>query len=95
MSPKTDSEKKGMSDKPYHSVLGAVMWGKLVTRPDLSFPVSFPVSLLTHFQANPGLVHWNALMHIVGYINNTIDYGITYSHDQDICPHAFVDTDYG
>ena len=31
MSPKTDSEKKIMDDKPYRSVLGSVMWGQLAT----------------------------------------------------------------
>ena len=60
-------------------------------RPDLSFSVS----LLARFQANPGIEHWNALMHIIGYIKNTIDYGLTYSHDAELSPHTFVDADYG
>ena len=47
MSPKTESEKREMKDKPYRSVLGSVMWGQLATRPDLSFSVS----LLARFQA--------------------------------------------
>jgi hypothetical protein len=91
MSPKTDSERKTMDDKPYRSVLGSVMWGQLATRPDLSFSVS----LLARFQANPGMEHWNALMHVIGYIKNTLDYGLTYSRDTDFSPHAFVDADYG
>jgi hypothetical protein len=91
MSPKTDSKKKSMDNKPYHSVLGSVMWGQLATQPDLSFPVS----LLMHFQANPSIDHWNALMHVIGYIKNTLHYGLTYSHDTDLSPHAFVDADYG
>jgi hypothetical protein len=40
LSPKTDSERKEMADKPYRPVLGSVMWGQLATRPDLSFAVS-------------------------------------------------------
>src|SRR5277367_4613666 len=91
MSPKTDSEKKTMNDKPYRSVLGSVMWGQLATRPDLSFSVS----LLARFQANPGIEHWNALMHVVGYIENTLDYGLTYRRGTDLSPRAFVDADYG
>jgi transposase InsO family protein len=90
-SPKTDSERKVMDDKPYRSVLGSVMWGQLATRPDLSFPVS----LLARFQANPGIDHWNALTHVIGYIKNTLDYGLTYSRDADFSPHAYVDADYG
>lgn len=91
MSPKTESEKREMDDKPYRSILGSVMWGQLATRPDLSFSIS----LLARFQANPGIEHWNALMHVVGYIKNTLDYGLTYSCDSDITPTAFVDADYG
>jgi hypothetical protein len=91
MSPKTDSEKRDMVDKPYRSVLGSVMWGQLATRPDLSFSVS----LLARFQANPGIQHWNALMHVVGYIKNTLDYGLTYSRNSDVSPVAYVDADYG
>ena len=67
------------------------MWGQLATCPDLAFSVS----LLAHFQSNPGLNHWNALMHVIGYIKNTLDYGLTYSRDFDLTPTAFVDADYG
>ena len=91
MSPKTDSEKKKMSDKPYRPVLGSVMWGQLATRPDLSFPVS----LLARFQSNPGIDHWNALMHVIGYIKNTLDFGLTYYRDCELTPTAYVDADYG
>ncbi len=91
MSPKTDSEKKEMVDKPYRPVLGSVMWGQLATRPDLSFAVS----LLSRFQVNPGLKHWKALLHVIGYVKNTIDYGITYSQDTDLTPLAYADADYG
>jgi hypothetical protein len=91
MSPKTDSEKKEMSDKPYRPILGTVMWGQLATRPDLSFSVS----LLARYQSNPGKEHWNALMHVIGYIKNTLDFGLTYSRDYEISPYAFVDSDYG
>ena len=91
MSPRTDSEKRTMDDKPYWSVLGSVMWGQLATCLDLSFSVS----LLAWFQANPGIKHWNALMHIIGYIKNTLGYGLTYSRDSDLSPWAYVDADYG
>ena len=91
MSPKTNSEKQVMNDKPYHLILGSVMWEQLATHPDLSFPVS----LLACFQANPGIEHWNVLVHVIRYIKNTLDYGLTYSRDAELSPHAYVDADYG
>jgi hypothetical protein len=53
------------------------------------------VSLLARFQSNPGKEHWNALMHVIGYIKNTLDFGLTYSHDYELSPYAFIDSDYG
>ena len=91
MCPQTDSERKEMADKPYRSVLGCIMWGQLATRPDLAFAVS----LLARFQGDPGISHWNVLLHVVGYIKNTMDYGLTYSRDSDLSPTAYVDADYG
>ena len=91
MSPKTDSEKREMGDKPYRPVLGSVMWGQLATRPDLSFAVS----LLSRFQANPGIDHWKSLLHVIGYVKNTMDYGLTYSGNANLTPVAYVDADYG
>ena len=91
MSPKTDSERKEMANKPYRPVLGSVMWGQLATRPDLSFAVS----LLSRFQADPGIEHWKGLLHVIGYIKNSMDYGLTYSRDADLTPLAYVDADYG
>ena len=66
MSPKTESKKAQMADKPYRSILGSLMWGQLAMHPDLSFAVS----LLSRFQSNPGIEHWKALMHVVGYVLN-------------------------
>jgi len=91
MSPKTDSERHQMDDKPYRPILGSIMWGQLATWPDLSFAVS----LLSWFQADPGITHWNALMHVVGSVKNTLDYGLTYSRDAELTPLAYVDADYG
>ena len=34
-------------------------------------------------------------MHVIGYIKNTFDYGLTYSCDSEMYPHAFMDADYG
>ena len=91
MSPKTDSEKREMADKLYRPVLGSMMWGQLATCPDLSFTVS----LLSRFQSDPRIEHWKGLLHVIGYIKNTMDYRLTYSQDANLTPLAYVDADYG
>ena len=63
----------------------------MATCPDLLFAVS----LLTCFQANLGVEHWKALMHVIRYIRNTLNHGLTYSWNSKLSPHAFVDADYG
>ena len=34
-------------------------------------------------------------MHVIGYIKNTLNYGLTYSRDGDLSPHTYIDADYG
>jgi hypothetical protein len=92
MCPTTPKERQLMVGKPYRVLLGSVMWAQLVTRPDLSFAVS----ILSRFQTNPGIEHWRALLHVMGYIRNTLDLGLTFSRDAgDIAPIGYVDADYG
>jgi hypothetical protein len=74
MSPKTDEERELMVGKDYLGLLGSVMYGMLQTRPDLAFPVGVG----SRFSSNPGIEHWNALMHLLRYIKGTLDLGITY-----------------
>ena len=91
MSPKTDSEQQAMIDKPYCPVLGSVMWGQLATCPDLLFAIF----LLSCFQSNPDIKHWKTLLHVIGYIKNTTDFGLTFSQDTNLTPLPYVDADYG
>jgi len=53
------------------------------------------LSAYHRFQANLGINHWNTLMHVVGYIKNMLDLGLTYSWDADLTPLAYVDANYG
>jgi hypothetical protein len=79
-----------MLGKPYRTLLGSVMWGQLATHPDLSFSVS----VLSRFQINPGIEHWRAPLHVLGYIRNTLDHGLTYSRDAPLVPTGYSDSDY-
>ena len=81
-----------MKDKPYNEVLGSIMWAQGATQPDLSFAVN----LLSRFQANPGQAHWNAMLHVLGYIKGTLNYRITYVWGSagGLKPVGYVDSDY-
>lgn len=87
----TQAEHDEMGNIPYCPLLRCIMWGQLTTRPDLAYPVS----ILSHFQTNPGMAHWRALLHVLGYIKSTIDYSLVYSCDAPLAPIGFVDADYG
>ncbi|KAF8827518.1 hypothetical protein HHX47_DHR4000218 [Lentinula edodes] len=67
-------EQRFMADKPYWSIVGAILWGQVCTRPD----PAFAGSLLARYQLNPGREHWECVEWVAGYITYTIDYAITY-----------------
>ena len=93
MAPKSDAERLFMRDKPYRQLLGALMWAQAATRPDLSFAIT----LLAHFQSNPGPAHWKALLHVLAYIKGTLNHKILYSKELggSTKPLGYVDADYG
>ena len=69
------------------------MWVQVATRPDLSFAVG----LLARFQSDPSPMHWNALVHVLGYVKGTLDYKLTYSREfgNSLKPVVYMDADYG
>jgi hypothetical protein len=58
----------------YASILGALMYAMLGTRPDLAFAVSS----LSRFSSNPGPSHWVALKRVLRYLHATADRKLTY-----------------
>ena len=51
--PKTDKEKERMSNVPYASAVGSLMYAILCTRPK----ICFAVGLVSYYQSNPGSAH--------------------------------------
>ncbi|SJK98300.1 uncharacterized protein ARMOST_01565 [Armillaria ostoyae] len=43
----------------------------------------------------PDLCYPKALLHVLGYIKGTTDYGVVYSRDEPLVPVGFIDADYG
>jgi len=55
--PKTDKEKERMSNFPYASAVGSLMYAMLCTRPN----ICFAVGLINRYQSNPGPAHWQTV----------------------------------
>lgn len=92
-SPSTDAQRRFMADKPYDVIVGGLQFAVGAMRPDLAFSVN----VLSRYSRDPGPSHWKALLHVLGYVKETLDVGITYSRDVEdgLIPVTYVDTDLG
>lgn len=63
-----------MSDKPYMSAVGALLYLAIGTRPD----IMFTVAKLAQYNANPGPQHWQAVKHVMRYLQGTKDLRLTF-----------------
>jgi hypothetical protein len=57
---------------PYASLVGALLFLSVCTRPD----ISFSVGVLTKFVSSPGEAHWDAAVNILAYLMGTKKRGI-------------------
>ena len=82
-----------MQDKPYASIVGALMYLAVATRPD----IAYAVGALARFNSNPGPAHWTALKHLCRYVQGTKDFKLCYQPDpaQQEMFTAYADADFG
>ena len=66
----------------YHSIVGALIYLSSGTRMD----ITFAVSKLAKFVKYPGIVHFQALIWLMGYIQHTACRGIKYYHKAEDSP---------
>ncbi|KAA0041922.1 gag/pol protein [Cucumis melo var. makuwa] len=71
---KTPQEVEGMSNIPYASVVGSLMYAMLCTRPD----ICYSVGMVSRYQSNPGCDHWTVVKNILKYLRRTKDYMLVY-----------------
>jgi hypothetical protein len=89
--PATEKEKSVMSDIPYASAIGSIMYAMLSTRPD----VTLALSLTSRYQSNLGLIHWNVVMSILKYLRNTKDMVLVYGGcEEELRVKAYVDANF-
>ena len=70
-----DSELHNQAE--YQSAVGSLMYLSCATRPD----ITFAVSNVAKFSANPTEEHWTAVKRIFRYLKGTVSYGLQYSSD--------------
>ena len=75
MCPSTLEENKRMEKTPCASALGSLMYAMLFTRPDLCYTVG----VLSRYQMNPGIGHWNQIKHDLHYVQATLDYSLCFN----------------
>ena len=73
--PIMDEEKSDMANVPYASLVGALMYAAIGTRPD----IAFSVGALSRFLSNPGRHHWKEAKRMLTYLKGTSHYAIQYS----------------
>lgn len=88
--PSTDNERTEMSKYPYRSLIGCLAYIANRTRPD----ISYAVNLLSQFQENPGVIHWNAALKLLGYLKYTRDFELNLANIQNLNISCYCDADY-
>ena len=82
-----------MSQVPYASAVGSLMYAMVCTRPGIAHAVGF----LSRYMSKPVKYHWTAVKRVFRYLCGTTDYAIRYQGrpgpDRVINAHGFVDVD--
>ncbi|KAA0051985.1 zinc finger BED domain-containing protein RICESLEEPER 2-like [Cucumis melo var. makuwa] len=87
--PKTPQEVEDMSNIPYASAVGSLMYAMLCTRPN----ICYSVGIVSRYQSNPGRDHWTAVKNILKYLRRTKDYMLVYG-SKDLILTRYTDSDF-
>lgn len=87
--PRTNEEITEMKDVPYQSLIGALMYLAVSTRPD----IAYTISVLSQYNVNPGKMHWAAGKRVLRYLRNTTNHGLIFRKTQEKLI-GFVDADW-
>ncbi|KAK8690897.1 hypothetical protein V6N13_074423 [Hibiscus sabdariffa] len=90
MCPSTPQERERMSQIPYASAIGSIMYAMICTRPDLSYALS----MTSRYQANPGEGHWIAVKNILKYLRRTKDVFLVYGGEEELRIKGYTDTSF-
>jgi hypothetical protein len=88
--PSTDEEIREMSEVPYRSLPGSLLYDALLTRAD----IAYPTQVICKFNENPGRRHWKAGQRILKYLKSTRSHGTTYQKSGSTQPLTDSDSDW-
>jgi hypothetical protein len=87
----TGMEKILMSNIPYASAIGSIMYAMLSTRPD----VAWTLSLMSCYQSNPSMINWTAVKSILKFFRRTKDMVLVYGGSNvELDVKGYVSTNY-
>ncbi|KAA0048610.1 gag/pol protein [Cucumis melo var. makuwa] len=78
-----------MSNIPYASAVGSLMYAMLCIRPD----ICYSVGIVTRYQSNLGRDHWTAVKNILKYLKRIKDYMLVYG-SKDLILIGYTDSDF-
>src|SRR5882762_8132284 len=89
--PLTPTQERHMQGIPYVEAIGCVLWLVIILRPD----AAFAVGILSQFIQNLGVVHWEALKHVIVYLRSMKDLWLIYGGKTQNFAEGFCDMDWG
>jgi hypothetical protein len=88
--PTKDEDLKYMSKVPYSSDVGSLMYSMVCSRLDLSYAMS----LVSRYMANPGITHWEVVKWIFKYLHSTSNACLQFGKVKEGLI-GYVDSNYG
>ncbi|MCO5567243.1 hypothetical protein L7F22_020932 [Adiantum nelumboides] len=78
-----------MAKVPYSSAVGSLMYATVATRPD----IAFAMGVVSHYIANPGKKHWDAVKHFLRYLKGTTNKCLCFKNSE-ASMVGYTDADY-
>ena len=78
MGPKTPKGKRKMSNDPYSTIVGSLMYIMMCIRPN----ICYAIGMVSRYQENPGMTHWKASKRILRYLKGTTNYSLCYQRKE-------------
>ena len=88
---KAKEDEECVDQQCYQSAVGSLLYLSSSTRPD----ITYAVSTVAKYSANPTKQHWIAVKRIFRYLKGTLNHGLLYSRNKSTECVGFSDSDWG